>query len=88
MIREQSWDHLAWEDYLYWQNTDKVILKRVNLLIKSILRDPYNGIGNPEVLKSNFSGYVSRRIDNEHRIVYKVFDDKIHIIQCRYHYKK
>jgi len=88
MIRELSWDYLAWEDYLYWQNTDKVILKRVNLLIKSILRDPYNGIGNPEVLKSNFSGYVSRRIDNEHRIVYKVFDDMIHVIQCRYHYKK
>ncbi len=88
MIRVLSWDPLAWEDYLYWQNTDKVILKRINLLIKDILRNPQNGIGNPELLKSNFSGYFSRRIDNEHRIVYKVYDERIHIIQCRYHYKK
>mgnify|MGYP001469394935 FL=1 len=87
-MRALSWDQLAWEDYLYWQNTDKLILKRINLLIKSILRDPFSGIGNPEGLKSNFRGYVSRRIDDEHRIVYKVFDDKIHIIQCRYHYTK
>ena len=86
MIRALSWDQLAWEDYLYWQNTDKVVLKRVNLLIKSILRDPYDGIGNPEVIKSNFSGYVSRRIDNEHRLIYKVREDEILIAKCRFYY--
>lgn len=76
----------AWEDYLYWQRTEKKILKRINLLIKDIQRQPYSGIGKPEPLKFNWSGYWSRRIDSEHRLVYKIKDDAICIAQCRYHY--
>lgn len=76
----------AWEDYLYWQQNDKQILKRVNTLIRDILRDPYDGVGKPEALKFNFSGYWSRRIDDEHRIVYKVIDDEVVIAQVRGHY--
>lgn len=76
----------AWEDYLYWQQNDKQILKRINALIRDILRDPYDGIGKPEALKFNFSGYWSRRIDDEHRIVYKVIDEEVIIAQARGHY--
>ena len=76
----------AWEDYLYWQQTDKKILKRINLLIGDIQQEPFKGIGKPEPLKFNWSGYRSRRINKEHRLVYKVQDDTISIAQCRYHY--
>lgn len=76
----------AWEDYLYWQQNEKKILKRINLLIREIQREPFKGIGKPEPLKFNWTGYWSRRIDQEHRLVYKVKDDTIHIAQCRYHY--
>lgn len=76
----------AWEQYLYWQTTDKKILKRIHLLIKDIQRTPYEGIGKPEPLKHGLSGYWSRRINDEHRIVYKQFDDSILIAQLRYHY--
>ncbi|MCP5103396.1 MAG: Txe/YoeB family addiction module toxin [bacterium] len=76
----------AWEDYLYWQKTDKKILKRINLLIRDIQREPFKGIGNPEPLKFNWTGYWSRRIDLEHRLVYKVQGDTLSIAQCRYHY--
>ena len=76
----------AWEDYLYWQKSDRKVLKRINLLIKAIQRDPDAGIGNPEKLKHSFSGYRSRRINREHRIVYKVVDDTVFIVQIRYHY--
>jgi toxin YoeB len=78
----------GWEDYQYWLVNDKKMLKRVNLLIKDIKRNPYdkNGIGKPENLKENFSGYFSRRVTAEHRLVYKVLDDMIIIAQCRYHY--
>ncbi len=76
----------AWEDYLYWQKTDKQILKRVNTLIKEISRDPFEGIGKPEQLKHALSGYWSRRINDEHRIVYKVHGNAILIAQLRYHY--
>ena len=76
----------AWEDYLYWQSQDKKVLKRINLLIKDISRDPFKGLGEPEPLKYNWSGYWSRRITLEHRIVYKVVDNEIRIAQCRYHY--
>ena len=76
----------AWEDYLYWQQYDKKILKRVNLLIKDIKRDSFKGLGEPEPLKYNWSGYYSRRITLEHRLVYKVTDSSILIAQCRYHY--
>jgi toxin YoeB len=76
----------AWEDYLYWQRTDKKTLRRVNQLIKEIQRTPCEGIGKPEPLKHSLSGYWSRRINEEHRIVYKVDDDAIYIAQLRYHY--
>ncbi len=81
-----SWSKNAWEDYLYWQKVDKKIVKRINLLIKDIARRPFEGTGNPEPLKHNWSGYWSRRINKEHRIVYKISDDMIIIAQCRYHY--
>ena len=76
----------AWEDYLYWQVQDKKILKRINLLIKDITRDPFKGLGEPEPLKYNWSGYWSRRITLEHRLVYKVTDTSVLVAQCRYHY--
>lgn len=76
----------AWEDYLFWQKTDKRMLKRVNNVIKDIQRNKYEGIGKPEALKHNLSGYWSRRITNEHRIVYKIENNSILIAQLRYHY--
>lgn len=76
----------AWNDYLYWQETDKKMLKRINELIKAISREPFAGIGDPEPLKFNWSGFWSRRINREHRIVYAVQNDSILIAQCRYHY--
>jgi len=76
----------AWEDYLYWQNTDKKILKRINKLIKDIQRNKYEGIGKPEPLKHNLSGYWSRRINVEHRLVYKIEKERIMIAQVKYHY--
>lgn len=81
-----SWAEKAWEDYLYWQKTDKKVIKRINLLIKDIKRDPFSGLGDPEPLKYNWSGYWSRRIDREHRLVYKLTNKSIIIVQCRYHY--
>lgn len=76
----------AWDDYLYWQKTDKSILKKINNLIKDITRNPFEGIGSPEPLKHELSGYWSRRISLEHRLVYGVKENQIKIIQCRYHY--
>jgi len=76
----------AWEDYLYWQKNDKNILKRINTIIKEIRREPFAGIGDPEPLKYNWSGYWSRRITKEHRIVYKIKENAVFIAQCRYHY--
>ncbi|MEZ5534529.1 MAG: Txe/YoeB family addiction module toxin [Thiolinea sp.] len=76
----------AWEDYLYWQKTDKKLLKRINVLIKDAMRDPFEGIGKPEPLKHALSGYWSRRINDEHRMVYAVRDDSLLIAQLRYHY--
>lgn len=76
----------AWGDYLYWQKADKKILRRINLLIKEIRRTPFEGIGKPEALKHSLSGYWSRRITDEHRLVYKVTDDALLIAQLRYHY--
>jgi toxin YoeB len=77
----------AWEDYLYWQQNDKALLRRINRLIRDIQRDPFTGIGKPESLKFNFSGYWSRRIDDEHRVVYKVAEEEIVIAQLRGHYE-
>lgn len=76
----------AWEDYLYWQNANKKILKRINLLIRDIQRSPYEGIGKPEPLKHGLSGYWSRRINDEHRIVYKYEKESIKIALLRFHY--
>ncbi len=78
----------AWEDYQYWVQNDKQILKRINLLLEDIKRNPNdkNGIGKPERLKENYSGYFSRRITSEHRLVYKIVDNLIVIAQCRFHY--
>jgi len=77
----------AWGDYLYWQQHDKKILKKINRIIKEIQREPFEGIGEPEPLKYNWSGYWSRRITIEHRLVYKVSDNNLMIAQCRYHYR-
>ncbi len=76
----------AWEDYLYWQRTDRKILPRINTLIKEIQRAPFEGVGKPEPLKHGLSGYWSRRINDEHRIVYRVEADSLFIAQLRYHY--
>ena len=76
----------AWDDYLYWQKMDKKILRRINGLIKEILRTPYEGTGKPEPLKHALSGYWSRRITDEHRLVYRVTETAIEIAQCLYHY--
>ena len=76
----------AWEDYLYWQKTDKKLLERINTVIKEISRSPFEGIGKPEPLKNALSGYWSRRINDEHRIVYKISDGSVFIAQLRFHY--
>jgi len=81
-----SFRERAWQDYLYWQATDKQILKRINTLIKDIQRNPFIGIGKPEPLKHQFSGFWSRRINDEHRLVYTFIESELVIIQCRYHY--
>jgi len=78
----------AWADYQYWMNNDKRQLKRINQLIKDIDRSPYEGIGKPEPLKANLQGYWSRRIDNEHRIIYAVEKQQVVFISFRYHYEK
>ncbi|MCE0559259.1 Txe/YoeB family addiction module toxin [Motilimonas sp. E26] len=81
-----SWTDDAWDDYLYWQTQDKKILKRTNKLINDVKRSPFEGIGKPEPLKENLSGFLSRRIDDTNRLVYAVDDQAITILSCRYHY--
>lgn len=81
------WAEGAWEDYLYWQQQDKKILKRINALLKDIDRNGYTGIGKPEPLKYELSGFWSRRIDDTHRLVYRISDDAVEIAQCRTHYE-
>ena len=83
---ELVWQTKAWDDYLYWQQTDKQMVKRINDLIKDTLRNPFSGIGKPEPLKENWAGCWSRRIDAEHRLVYKFAENRLHILQCRLHY--
>jgi toxin YoeB len=85
-MRSLKFDADAWEDYLYWQATDKAIPRRVNGLIKEIARDPFVGTGKPEPLKHELAGWWSRRITDEHRIVYRVLGNVIEIAQIRYHY--
>ena len=77
----------AWDDYSWFQDTDKKISKRINILIKDILRSPFDGIGKPEPLKDNLSGHWQRRITTEHRIVYEVLEESILIVACRFHYQ-
>ena len=77
----------AWEDYLYWQKHDQRVVKRIHALIKDIIRSPFEGIGKPEALRHNLAGYWSRRITNEHRMVYKQEEDETTFVQFRYHYK-
>lgn len=77
----------AWDDYTYWQKVDKKMIRKINELIKSIKRTPFEGIGKPEPLKFDLTGYWSRRIDREHRLVYQVIDNDLRIIACRYHYE-
>jgi toxin YoeB len=76
----------AWEDYLYWQKMDKKMCNKINALIKEIKRHPFEGIGKPEALKFDLAGYWSRRIDREHRLVYKIKNEELLIIACRFHY--
>jgi toxin YoeB len=76
----------AWEDYLYWQQSDRKMLLRINTLIREIQRQPFQGIGKPEPLRHGLAGYWSRRINDEHRIVYKVTEEAVFIAQLRYHY--
>lgn len=76
----------AWQDYVYWQTADRKILKRINLLIQDIQREPFDGIGKPEPLRFHLSGFWSRRIDEEHRLVYAIENESILIASCRYHY--
>jgi toxin YoeB len=83
---KKVWEDSAWDDYLYWQQTDKKMLNKVNDLIKSFERTPFSGIGKPEPLKENLKGFWSRKIDNTHRLVYKVENDILIISQCRFHY--
>ena len=81
-----SFSENAWQDYLYWQTQDKKILRRINQLLQDISRNGYDGLGKPEPLKGNLSGFWSRRIDDTHRLAYRVSDDMIEILQCRGHY--
>lgn len=86
MNRDLAFDPLGWEDYLYWQAQDRKTLRRINLLITDILRDPFDGIGKPEPLRHALSGAWSRRIDHQHRLVYYVTDTHVVILQARDHY--
>lgn len=83
-----AWDTEAWQDYLYWQSQDKKTLKRINTLIQDINRTPFEGLGKPEPLKHDLSGFWSRRIDEQNRLVYKLENDMLIITQCKTHYQK
>ena len=87
MSRLLTWTDDAWSDYLYWQTQDKKTLKRINKIIEDIKRSPFDGIGKPEPLKMNLSGFWSRRVDDTNRLVYAIDDNAITIISCRYHYE-
>lgn len=81
------WTDAAWEDYQYWQTQDRKTLKRINLLIRDAMRSPFDGIGKPEPLRENLSGFWSRRIDEEHRLLYTMDQNDLVVIACRYHYE-
>jgi len=84
---KKIWSDESWDDYLYWQRENKQLLKRINLLIKDIERTPFKGIGKPEPLRENLSGWWSRRIDENHRIVYRIEKGNLEIAQCKEHYE-
>jgi len=86
MSRKLGWTDEAWVDYVYWQTQDRKTLKRINRLIEDIKRDPFEGIGKPEPLRENLTGFWSRRIDQTNRLVYAVDDEFVTVISCRYHY--
>lgn len=86
-LKRLIWTSAAWEDYLYWQGQDRKTLKRINALIQDAIRQPFEGIGKPEPLRENLSGFWSRRIDDTHRLVYTVEENDLAIIACRYHYE-
>ncbi len=86
MNRSLAWTDEAWRDYTYWQGQDKKTIKRINKLILDIKRTPFEGLGKPEALKENLSGFWSRRIDETNRLVYGITDTHITVISCRYHY--
>jgi toxin YoeB len=81
------WDEQAWEDYLWWQAQDRRLVRRINRLLEDVARHGHEGIGKPEALKHGFAGYWSRRITDEHRLIYKVDGDEVRIASCRYHYE-
>ena len=83
---EVSFSVNGWSDYTYWQSVDKKVVKKINKLIKEIMRTPFEGIGKPELLRYDMAGFWSRRIDLEHRLVYKIKDGKLLIYSCRFHY--
>lgn len=84
------WGENAWEDYLYWQQNDRDLLRRINTVVQDIRRDPFNGIGKPEALRGDLAGWWSRRITGDHRIVYRIRgsgdEQRLEIVACRYHY--
>ena len=86
--RNVSWDFDAWTDYLAWLEQDRTIFQRINLLIGECLRTPFIGTGKPEPLRHQYQGYWSRRITAEHRLVYRVTDEEIRLVSCRYHYQQ
>ncbi len=84
--RTLSWTIAAWNDNLYWRGQDKRTLRRINRLVEDVLRSPFSGVGRPEALKGNLAGFWSRRIDERHRFVYAIDDQRVTVISCRYHY--
>ncbi len=86
MARHLTFTPDGWDDYLYWQTQDKKTLKRINHVLREILREPFTGIGKPEPLRENLTGYWSRRIDDTHRLVYAIEEQAIIVVACRYHY--
>ena len=84
--RQIAFTNAAWQDYVWWQTQDGKTLRRINLLVEATLREPFTGIGKPEPLRENLSGYWSRRIDESNRLVYAVDDAQVVVIACRYHY--
>lgn len=86
MPQRLSWTAAAWSDYVWWQAQDRKTLKRINLLLQDTLRQPFEGLGKPEALRENLSGFWSRRIDDVHRLVYTVDGSDVVVIACRYHY--